>query len=99
MKDQTYSQAIRELENILNDLESGEMPIDELEKAVERAVQLLEFCHQQLYRIDESVKRSLQKLEKIVSTPLTSASADEDDWAEDPDDGKESDESDTGEKG
>jgi exodeoxyribonuclease VII small subunit len=44
----TYSEAIAELESILQRLRSGELGIDELTAATKRAKELVEICRTQL---------------------------------------------------
>ena len=44
----TYSLALEELQEIINDLESDQIDIDELAKKVERANELLQQCQKRL---------------------------------------------------
>lgn len=59
----TYSEAIKELEQILENLRSGKVEINDLTPTVKRANELVEECHRQL-----SLTRA--ELEKITSTTL-----------------------------
>ena len=59
----TYTEAIKELEQILDSLRSGKVEINELAPTVKRANALVEECRRQLTLI-----RS--ELEKITSTPF-----------------------------
>ncbi len=65
-KEMTYSQAVEELQEILDRLDEGDIPVDELHASVERAIELLRFCHRQLHTIDESVRKSLEKLDQMA---------------------------------
>ena len=59
----TYTEAIKELEQILESLRSGKVEINELTTTVKRANELVEECRRQL-----ALTRA--ELEKITSTPL-----------------------------
>jgi exodeoxyribonuclease VII small subunit len=58
-----YSEAVRELESILERLRSGAVGIDELAPAVSRANELVKLCREQL-----SLTR--EELAKITDMPL-----------------------------
>ena len=55
----SYSLALEELQEILNDLESDQVDIDELAKKVERANELLQQCQKRL-------SSTLMQVEKII---------------------------------
>jgi exodeoxyribonuclease VII small subunit len=57
----TYSEAIAELESILQRLRSGELGIDELTAATKRAKELVEICRTQL-------STTKQELDTIIDT-------------------------------
>lgn len=59
----TYTEAIKELEQILESLRSGKVEINELAPTVKRANALVEECRRQL-----ALTRA--ELEKITSTPF-----------------------------
>lgn len=59
----TYSEAIKELEQILENLRSGKVEINDLTPTVKRANELVEECRRQL-----SLTRA--ELEKITSTTI-----------------------------
>lgn len=59
----TYTEAIKELEQILESLRSGKVEINELATTVKRANELVEECRRQL-----ALTRA--ELEKITSSPL-----------------------------
>ena len=54
MAKKTIEQAIKQLEQIVQDLESGDMPLEKAIKKFEEGVQLSKFCSQKL---DETEKR------------------------------------------
>ena len=60
----TYSNAFDELNQIVNDLEEGEVSVDELSEKVKRASELIEFCQEKLASTEEDVNSILKDLDK-----------------------------------
>lgn len=58
MKKITYDKAYAELTTILNDLQSGELSIDDLSKSSKRAKELLLFCKERLRSIEHELLES-----------------------------------------
>ena len=58
----TYSEASAELEQILQDIESGEIDLDVLTDKVERAATLLALCRQKLAATETKVKKITAEL-------------------------------------
>jgi len=54
MAKKTFEQAIKQLEKIVQDLESGDMPLEKAVKTFEEGIQLSKFCSEKL---DETEKR------------------------------------------
>jgi exodeoxyribonuclease VII small subunit len=54
MAKKTFEQAMRQLEQIVQDLESGEMPLEKALKKFEEGIELSKFCTEKL---DETEKR------------------------------------------
>ncbi len=54
MAKKTFEQAMKQLEQIVQDLESGEMPLEKAIKTFEEGIQLSKYCTEKL---DESEKR------------------------------------------
>jgi exodeoxyribonuclease VII small subunit len=54
MAKKTFEQAIKQLEQIVQDLESGDMPLEKAIKKFEEGIQLSKFCTEKL---DETEKR------------------------------------------
>jgi len=54
MAKKTFEQAIKQLEQIVQDLESGDMPLEKAVKIFEEGIQLSKFCSEKL---DETEKR------------------------------------------
>jgi exodeoxyribonuclease VII small subunit len=59
----TYQEAFTELQQIVNDMENGEISVDELSVKVKRAAVLIQFCKQKLNSTEEDVNTILQELE------------------------------------
>ena len=60
----SYSLALEELQEILNDLESDQVDIDELAKKVERANELLQQCQKRLTSTQMQVEKIIEVLNK-----------------------------------
>ena len=54
MAKKTFEQAMKQLEKIVQDLESGDMPLEKAIKTFEEGIQLSKFCSKKL---DETEKR------------------------------------------
>ncbi len=54
-----YEDALRELEGIVRQMESGESDIDQLTTQLKRAQQLLTLCRDRLTKTDAEVKKLL----------------------------------------
>ncbi len=60
----TFEQAIEELENIINRLEKGDVPLDETIKLYEKGSELKDFCEKKL----ESAEVKIQKINEKTKT-------------------------------
>ena len=70
----TYAAASAELEQILHDIESGEIDLDVLTEKVERAAALLAVCRQKLAATETKVK----KVTADLAAAMDAGSADDD---------------------
>lgn len=59
-----YSQALEELNNILVDLESERIDVDELSLKVKRAVELIDLCRERIEKTEAEVKKIVKEFEK-----------------------------------
>lgn len=59
----TYQSAFKELQQIVADLEEGEVNVDELSEKVKRATQLIAVCKSKLTETEEDVNKILKDLE------------------------------------
>jgi exodeoxyribonuclease VII small subunit len=62
-KEQTYSDAFAELQQIVADIEDGEITVDELSEKVKRASELIAICKKKLTSTEEDVNQILKELE------------------------------------
>ena len=65
-----YAAASGELEQILQDIESGEIDLDVLTEKVERAAALLAICRQKLAATETKVKKVTAELAAATETPI-----------------------------
>ena len=61
-KKMTYAEAAAELEQIVTEIEEGDVSVDELSGKVKRAALLLRFCKEKLSGTEEEVKGILDEL-------------------------------------
>jgi exodeoxyribonuclease VII small subunit len=59
----TYTSAITELEEIVRDIESGEVDVDVLTAKVKRASELIKFCKDSLRDTQKEVGKVLEGME------------------------------------
>ena len=59
----TYTEAFDELQNIVSEIEQGEISVDELSAKVKRAAFLISICKQKLTSTEEDVDRILRELD------------------------------------
>lgn len=62
MENMTYTAAVARLEEIMTAVQDGRVDIDELSGLLKEATELLRFCNDRLYKVDEEVKRMLDEL-------------------------------------
>ena len=56
MKKMTYSEAMARLEEIMGKVQGGRIDIDELAGLLKEAQELVKFCREKLYKVDEEIK-------------------------------------------
>ncbi len=52
----SYEQALAEIEQLVQSMESGQMPLDTLLASYKRSARLLEFCRSRLQAVQDQVK-------------------------------------------
>lgn len=65
-KDMKFEDAVRSLEKIINELESGELDLDKSISEYSEAVKLIEFCEKKLNSATKTVNKLVEENGKIV---------------------------------
>ncbi len=58
-----YTDAFEELQNIVSEIEQGEISVDELSEKVKRAAELIRICKNKLSATEEDVNAILKELD------------------------------------
>jgi len=62
-QEQTYGEAMRELQEIMDRIENEELDVDVLMAEVKKAAELIKFCKDKLYKTNEEIQKILDKIE------------------------------------
>lgn len=57
----TYEESLKQLEQIVSKMESGEYSIDQLAEQLKTAQQLIAQCKEKLHKTDTEIKKILEK--------------------------------------
>ena len=57
----SYSDAVMEIESILQKIEEGKLDVDELAEKVSRVTELLKVCRDKLYRTESQLGKILEE--------------------------------------
>lgn len=63
MNDTNYTEAFDELNQIVSEIEQGEISVDELSQKVKRAAELIRICKTKLTSTEEDVSKILKELD------------------------------------
>ncbi|MFO8021891.1 MAG: exodeoxyribonuclease VII small subunit [Perlabentimonas sp.] len=63
-KQPTYAEAITEIEDIIERIESNELDVDNLSKDVKRVSELIKFCKAKLKATEEEVEKILEDFDE-----------------------------------
>ena len=63
-KDPTYGEAMTEIEEILEKIESGELDVDDLTDKVKRVASLLDICKTKLKTTEVEIQKVIESLEE-----------------------------------
>lgn len=63
MAEHNYAKAFEELQTIVQELEDGDISIDDLSKKIKRAAELIKICRQKLSSTEDDVSKILKDLE------------------------------------
>lgn len=61
MKDIKYEEAVRQLEKIVDKMESGELDIDSMAAQLKKAQELVKLCKDKLKRTDADIQKLLER--------------------------------------
>ncbi len=61
MKDIKYEEAVRQLEKIVDKMESGKLDIDSMAAQLKKAQELVKLCKDKLKRTDADIQKLLEK--------------------------------------
>ena len=61
MTDIKYEEAVRQLEKIVDKMESGELDIDSMAAQLKKAQELVKLCKDKLKRTDADIQKLLEK--------------------------------------
>jgi exodeoxyribonuclease VII small subunit len=62
-KNLSYSEAIARIEEILQQIETGELDVDELAEKVKQASELLKLCKGKLFSTEKEIEKVMKELE------------------------------------
>lgn len=63
MSEKNYTEAFEELQEIVSEIEQGEISVDELSQKVKRAAQLIKICKSKLTTTEADVNKILKELD------------------------------------
>jgi exodeoxyribonuclease VII small subunit len=63
----TYTEAFKELQELVTEIEQGEISVDDLSEKVKRATLLIRICKEKLSRTEEDVNKILKELDGSTS--------------------------------
>lgn len=66
MKTMTYEKAMEELKNLSEDLDSGELSLEESLTAYAKAVELVKFCNQKLHDAQKQMTVLIEDMENAI---------------------------------
>ncbi|MBR6648654.1 MAG: exodeoxyribonuclease VII small subunit [Bacteroidaceae bacterium] len=61
-KSMTYTEAMKRLEEIMTKIQSGDVDIDNLTKELADAQELIAFCRNRIFKVEEDVKNIIDSL-------------------------------------
>ena len=64
-KENTYGTAMEELQQLMEEIESNQLDIDQLMSKVKKASVLIKYCKEQLTKTNEELQKVLDDIEEI----------------------------------
>ena len=62
-KNLSYTEAIASIDDILQQIETGELDVDELAEKVKQASELLKLCKDKLFSTEKEIEKILKEME------------------------------------
>ncbi|HJX72295.1 MAG TPA: exodeoxyribonuclease VII small subunit [Bacteroidales bacterium] len=62
-KNITYSEAVKQIEEILHQIENDELDVDELTKLVRSASDLIKYCKSKLFETEQEIEKMLNEID------------------------------------
>ena len=75
MAKKTFENALTKLDQITEELEQGDLGLDNSLKKFEEGVQLVKFCNEKLEEARSQVDLLLKKNDKLIAVPFSEESA------------------------
>jgi exodeoxyribonuclease VII small subunit len=63
-KNQSYAEAVAAIEEILQQIETGDLDVDELAEKVKQASELLKLCKGKLFQTEKEIGKILKEMEE-----------------------------------
>ena len=63
-KEILYTEAIREIEEIINDIDNGKLNVDDISEKVKRVSYLIKICQKKLHSTQMEVEKILEKIDE-----------------------------------
>lgn len=66
MEDLSFEESLEKLEEIVNKLESGDVPLDDAIDEFNQAMQLVKICNQKLTQAEESIAKIVEENDELI---------------------------------
>jgi len=66
-KELTYTEAFKELQGIVSEMENSEITVDQLDNKIKRASELLKICKDKLFKTEKNVQKILEEINNYSS--------------------------------
>jgi exodeoxyribonuclease VII small subunit len=73
MAKKSFEQSLKQLEQIVNEMESGELPLEQAIRKFEEGIELSKFCAQKLEETERKITLLMQTGEAVVEKPFAPA--------------------------
>jgi exodeoxyribonuclease VII small subunit len=67
----SFEEALKKLEDIVSNLETGQLPLDESLKKFEEGIKLSRMCNKKLVETQQKVEKLVEKNGNIMTEPMT----------------------------